>query len=826
MIGVIMGVSTFIFAPTLAVSIQQSSALTTVDLAGSAALEVRGESAGFSAGLLSQIKNAAGVELAAPLSNGGGLMLGQSELLIFFGIDPAIDQKIRTYQLAQGHFLSSTDEVMLGESYATEKRIKLGDSVTLLSIGGARTLKVVGTLSSANGIARLNHGDMVVMNLDDALALRGNKQIDAISILPTSGTDVSTLKTQLQKIVPAKVVVDAPAGRNQGDMTFNAFLDVMIGVISFMILGIGSLLIYNTITVSVAQRRSEIGVLRALGTSRSQIRNIFLLEAGILGFVASLLGVALGYVLVRVGGNLPVLPKFVSTNSTIQSTASLSVPLWLPPVAVIFGTVIPIIAAYFPSRAATMIDPVEAMVQIRAESGVLPIRWWRVVLALVLVVVLLILRFMPMSSIQMAVMVSNAGVFLSFAVMILILPPYMIALSGKLPGWMQRLFGMTGMIAAGNVTRRPKRTMSTAMLIMLGVGMGVLLSQSYFGYSDFQNDWNRSENIGELTVMGASRDPLNPELSVPANIVDSIKARTDIAATIAERDTSFKQGTAAFAVRAIDMTAFRAQDGRFLWDRGDELAAYQRLQDATHPALLVGASITAITNNYQLGHQVTLDTPSGPVAFDIVGTFLGGVSTDRVMIIMDRGLYSRLWQDDTVNRLTLKLKPGIDPQTVRRELLRDYAMSAVITLDNADMRAAFAQQITSIATVTQVLATLFALIIVSGFGSTLLVAVIDRRREIGMLRAVGMLRRQITQGIVLEAVLIVALTSVVAVPGAALMTLMQQIPMQQIMGIRFSLVGSEVVACLLFAVVVAVIAAYIPARQAGRTDVLEAMRYE
>ncbi len=826
MIGVVMGVSTFIFAPTLAASIQASNSLTTADLAGSAALEVRGESAGFSADLLPQIKAVPGVELAAPLSNSGGLMVGQSELLIFFGIDPSVDQKIRTYQLAQGTFLGNPGEILLGESYTTEKGIKIGDNVTLLSIGGTRTLKVVGTLSAENGVGRLNHGDLVVMNLDDALVLRGAKQIDAISILAVSGTALPTLKAQLQTLVPAKAVVDTPAGRNQGDLTFGAFLDVMIGVVSFMVLGIGSLLIYNTLTVSVAQRRSEIGILRALGTTRSQIRNVFLLEAGILGFIGSVLGVAVGYVMVRVGSNLPIMPKFASTNSSIQSTAAIVVPLWLPPVALIFGTLIPLLAAYVPSRAATLIDPVEAMIQIRAESGVLPIRWWRVVVAVAIVVVLMVLRFMPMGSIQTAVLISNAGVFLSFAAMILILPPYMIALSSRLPGWMQRLFGMTGMIAAGNVTRRPKRTMSTAMLIMMGVGMGVLLSQSYFGYSDFRDEWNRSENIGELTVMGASRDPLTPELSVPAKVVDSIKARTDIAASIAERDVSLTQGATSFGVRAIDMAAFRAQDGRFLWDRGDELAAYQRLQDATRPALLVGASMTTITNNYELGRQITLDSPDGPVTFDIVGIVLGGVSTDKVMIIIDRGLYRRLWQDDAVNRLTLKLKPGINPQTVRRDLLRDYAMSAVITLDNADMRAAFGQQITSISTVTQLLSTLFALIIVSGFGSTLLVAVIDRRREIGMLRAVGMLRRQITRGIVLEAVLLVALTSVVAVPGAALMTLMQQMAMQQIIGIRFSLVSSEVVACLVFAVIIAVIAAYIPARQAGHTDVLEAMRYE
>jgi putative ABC transport system permease protein len=579
-------------------------------------------------------------------------------------------------------------------------------------------------------------------------------------------------------------------------------------------------------SVSIAQRRSEIGVLRALGMTRAQVRNLFTIEAALLGFVGSLLGIALGIVLVSVGSNLPVIPQSANTPLAITSTAPISIPLAVIPLALIMGILIPTIAGYFGSRAATTIDPVEAMIQIRAESGALHVRRWHIALALLLFVGMLAAHIFPLSNTQLMLMFSNAGIFGAAVIMLLILPAYLVILSEKLPGWMHRTFGMTGMIAAGNVTRRPKRTLTTIILLTCGIAFGLVIMQSNFGYTGFMDEWQHGENIGELTVTGANRDPLSPLLTVPSRIVDSIKARPDVAAVVAERDTTFQQGSIGISVRAVDIAAFRIQNGRFLWDHGDESTAYDRLQDTDHPAILVGAGIIGIKNGFAPGVHITLDTPTGPADFEILGIVLGGVSTDQAMIIMDRGVYSHFWNDNQINRLTLKLTPTADPQAVRRDLLRQYATSGVVAVDNAELFAAFGKHITSIVTVSRLLSGLFFLILVAGLGSTLLVNVIDRRREIGMLRAVGMLRRQMSRGIVLEAVTLIILSSVIAVPGAYLMNLMQQGAMQEIVGIRFALNPGEVLAFVLFMIAMAIIAAYFPARQAGQTDVLEAMRYE
>jgi putative ABC transport system permease protein len=722
----------------------------------------------------------------------------------------------------QGQFLSGSGQALLSDAYAAEKGIKLGDRITLLSNGGLKTLIVSGMLSTQDGVARLNNGDLVVMSLDDATALHGSASFDTLSILPAGSANSADLTAQLRRLLPAAAEIQSP----NASTDFQNVIGLLMAVISLMVLSLGSFLIYNTMSVTIAQRRSEIGVLRALGMTRAQVRNLFTLEAAILGLVGAVIGVGFGIVLVRVGSNLPVIPQNSTAALAITSTAPIVVPPTLIPIAILVGTLMPTIAGYLGSRAAANIDPVEAMIQIRAESGVLRVQRWHIAVAGVLLAGMLYTHFVSLGSTQVMLMVSNTAVIGVAVVIVLILPAYIIILSNALPGWMYRVFGITGMIAANNVIRRPKRTLATIMLMTIGIAFGLVIAQSNFGYSEFMNEWQHSENIGELTVTGANRDPLNPLLAVPASIVDSIKARPDIAAVIAERDTTLQQGSIGLSVRAIDMAAFRVQGGRFLWDHGDEAMAYYRLQDAAHPAILVGAGIIGINNGFAPGVHLTLNTPSGPTDFEIVGVVLGGTATDKAIVIMDRALYSRLWQDDLVNRVTLKLQPNADVQSVRRDLLKQYAMSGVVTLDNAELREAFGKQITSIVTVSRLLSVLFYLILAAGQGSTLLVNVIDRRREIGMLRAVGMLRRQMSRGIVLEAVTLVAVSGVIAVPGSYLMTLLQQGAMQQIVGIRFAMNGWEVVGFMAFMMAIAIAAAYFPARHAGRTNVLDAMRYE
>ncbi len=823
--GVVMGVSSFIFAPTLASSIHASLKLTTSDLSGNAVIEIQSAQNGFDADLLTRAQAVAGVKAAIPFSSSGGLIAGQSELLVFFGIDPATDRMVRTYHIAQGEFLRGPGEVLLSEPYAREKGLSIGQQIGLISAGGLRQLIIVGTLSGDEGIARLNGGDSLVIGLDDALALRGARTLDTISILALDGTDADTLVKSLQAALPSSVVVKKTAENVKDASIFAFVVDAITLVIGLMMMGFGSMLIYNTMAVSVAQRRAEIGLLRALGMDRGDVVRLFTVEAAILGAIGSFLGVFIGYLLVSIGSQLPVIPQLTQAN-VAYSEAAITVPTWLVPVAFLIGIIIPTFAGYWPSRGAARVDPVESLVQIRSEIGSSRIPWRQLVAALALVAVMLIVRYTYRGDLISFVLIANASVLLTFLVIALAYPSVLIASGRVLPQVMYRLFGTTGLMAADNVTRRTRRMLPTGLLVALTIAMFTVISESNFGYSSAIDEWNQGENLGDLTLVGAGRDPFNPLFPIPSQVVEGVKRRPDVAGVVPERLLATKQNGLQLIVRATDISAFRALGGRFSWNRGDEAAAYDRLLDTDHPAVLVSTNALSAANGWDADATLTVDTPQGPIQFGIAGTYLGRIESDRVTVVMHRTLFDRFWNDSQVDRLSIKLKPGADVQAVRRDLLRQVALNGVLVYANEEVKAAFAKTTNSISTVSSFMTPLLWIILISGLGSTIFVQVLDRRREIGMLRALGALPHQIVLSILLEAVLLVLIGAVVGLPGAALINVLQQMAMQQIMGLRFSLNLPEVTVYALLILLAAIVAAFIPARSAGKVEILDALHYE
>lgn len=828
LIGVVMGVSTFVFAPSLAVNISASLAATSSDLSGRATLEIRAEQGGLSPQALDIARADAGVALAAPLMTGGGLLLGQPELLAFVGVDATLDDQVRAYTLADGAFLAADGEALLTARYAAEKGLGVGDTVTLVSAGGLRPLRVAGLLAAGDGIARLNSGDVLLMGLTDAAALRGSDAPDAISLIPVEGADREALIARLNAALPAGARVGEPADRFASAREFNIVTTFIIGSVSALILGFGATLITNTMTVSVAQRRAEIGVLRALGARRGDLVRLFTLEAGALGLIGSLLGVAFGMLLVRVGGDIAVIPDDFIGTSGIHSKAALTVPTWLPPLALLCGVAISALAGYWPSRIVARIDPVEAMIQSRAETGSVRAQPVRTALALLLVAGLIALRlFADRLPSDLGFIVGFNGFFLMLGVLWMLYTPVIVALGRGLPGALERAFGVAGRLAGDNLTRRPRRMLATGTLLTMSVMIALYIGASNFGYSEFVNAWDQGENLGDLTLVGAGTTPFAPLMPLPDGLDAALRARPDVAATIAERTGRAALDGQNYHIRALDFATFRAQGGRLTWDRGDEAAAYARLLDPAQRVVVLHTGAALLARGLGPGATLALPTPDGATLdFEVLGTTLGGVNTEAIVALMNRETYIAIWGDAAVDRLAVVLTPDADANAVRRELVRQFAAQGVVVLDNAELRAAFAGRLTSISSVSSLLSSLFALIIMAGLASTFYVVVLDRRREIGTLRALGLRRGQVVRALLIEALALCAVAMILGVPGAYLANAMQQISTQAIIGVAFAFNAREVLLTLVVVLLAVLAAVIVPARHAARTDVLLAMRAE
>lgn len=662
--------------------------------------------------------------------------------------------------------------MLLSAKYAAEHGYQLGQTLSFFGAGGLRTLTVVGTLAE-EGIGRLNSGDLAIMTLTDLAALRGNVLIDSISILPREGTDEAALGKRLQAIVPS-LSVAAPSGR--GGSLFAEVAALIMAGVSLMILSLGATLIYGAISVAVAQRRSEIGVLRALGMTRRSVQRLFIAEAAVLGMIGGILGIGLGYLMVSVGDQLPVLPK--NDTSAFTSAVSLSVAPSTPFIA--FGAAIgfSMLAGGLAARAATQIDPTEALAGIRAQRDAIQVQRRRLISAAVLIGIALLVGLLSQPNLQGVVLTNISAYALLTAV---------------------------------------------GILLSISTGVSFVTTGSNFGYRTFIKAWQQGENIFELGVMGAGRDALMPSLPLPEGISEALAARRDVAHVLREKIRLIPHNGGDSYLRALDVAALRAAGGRLMWSDGDEASGYTRLPDLNNPSLLA-AGMANFMAGITTGSQVTLETPSGAVTFEVLGNTYGIV--DQGMFIMDLAVYQHFWGDHSLNRLALKAAPEADLDALRRDLTRQFVPRGALIYDNEMVAAAFMARFDSITTVSRMLTSLLLIIVVAGLASALFVAVLDRRRELGMLRAVGMTRGQVTRSVLIEALLLIGVGLLVGVPWGVLASTFNTVVLHKMLGIQFGVNLMDIGIVLAFAVSVGAVAAYFPSRQAARTDVLSAMRYE
>ncbi|CAG0932317.1 Macrolide export ATP-binding/permease protein MacB [Thermoflexales bacterium] len=828
LLGLIIGVSTFIFAPTLAASISTSIQDAIADLAGQAEIEIRGEDEGLLARTLSIVRRVPGIEVAAPLVQTVGVLPERSEPLAIFGVDFHVDRSIHIYRLAAGRWPRRSGEALLSAAYARERAVQLNQRLTLIASAGSSHFKIVGLLDS-RGVGRLNNGDLIVIPYQEAQLLRGDDRLDAIAVTLSAGVDRAAVMQRLRKVLPASTRLEIPQAQRGSLQDIQGVLNFIMGFTSLMILSVGSSLVYNTLAVAAAQRRVEIGILRSLGVTQRSVRWIFLLESGLLGLIGTLVGIALGYGLVQIAGQTIDLSQVL--NGTPTGNIMPVVPAWLPGAALIAGVGLPLLAGYLPARSAARVDPIEALSGTRPEVGFMRVNRRRVLQASVLLAASALGLLIYLKSDvpgTTAVPLLIAAQLLALPAVILLLPSLIAGLGRITPRLLLWLFGSVGLLAGETLTKRPKRTTATATILLVCLWAAVTTSSTNFGYQAFVDEWNASENIWDLTVSGAGSSPFKPLLSLPPNMVERIARRPEIAATVAERVTTLKTPEGDFELRAIDIARFRSQGARFLWDNGDEAAAYTRLTEAARPTILV-SGFASLTRGLHVGDFLTLATPRGAQRFEIVGTVLGAIQpaqAGEASLIMDRNVYRRLWGDNRIDRLAIKLQPDRDAAAVRRDLQAAYAGSGLVVISPAELAATFKRAIDNMMIVSQLMSLLLLVTLMLGIANTLVIDVLDRRREMGLLRALGLLGYQVAAILVLEVIVLVAIVSVLAIPLGIYHTYANTLAMSRLFAVRFTLIPHEVIGLLLVVLFAAIVAAYVPARQAGQVDVIEALHHE
>ncbi|MEV4231756.1 FtsX-like permease family protein, partial [Streptomyces bobili] len=722
-------------------------------------------------------------------------------------------------ELTSGHAPRGAGEAVLDADTADKKHVKTGDTLTVMAQPGSFRVEVVGiaTFRTTNPGAALVYLDPEVA----ATRLLGSADLaTSVSVEAADGVTDAELKTRIAAALgsgPYDVRTADEQARSAAE-NLGGFLDVikyvMLGFAGIAVL-VGVFLIVNTFSMLIAQRTRELGLLRALGADRRQVRRSVLTEALLLGLVGSTVGLAAGI------GLAAGLIRLMSAFGMNLNTAEMVIG-WVTPVsAYAVGVGVTFLAAYLPARRAATVSPMAALADADVAVG-RPLRVRAVVGAVVGALgVAALAGCVTASETASAASLLGLGVVLTLIATVvagpLLVRPVIQVLGGAFPA----LFGSIGRMSQRNALRNPRRTGATAAALMVGLALvgGMSVASASMSKSfDQQID----DTLGaDFVIQNTNLTPFSQE------VTDRVRDTDGVGLVVRQRfapvavrlpDGERVKTTAAGYDSQVDEVA------HVTYARGDSAAALadgaiaMDVGFAEDHGVRVGTVLPVEfpggrTASFRVGALTDQDAAEG---FGMQGGLFFGIATVEKYVPggQDSVLYVNAAAGTDADQLRPRLERTLDPYP------------QVQARDQADYKELVHDQIAVLLYLVYALLGLAIVIAVLGVVNTLALSVVERTREIGLLRAIGLSRRQLRRMIRLESV-------VIAVFGAVLglaLGLVWGVCTQQVLALQgmkaLAIPWTTIVAVVVGSAVVGVVAALLPALRASRMNVLAAIAHE
>jgi putative ABC transport system permease protein len=741
-----------------------------------------------------------------------GKTIGFGALAI--GVDPS-PRRLNPLKLVQGAWPSGTSQIAIDKAVARKKGFELGESIGIETHSGVQRFRIVGLveLSSAGSIGGLT---IAAFDLRTAQNLLGKAHgLDVIRVQARSGVPTSALVAEITPLLPQTAQVrDASAQAKEDEKSisgFTGFIQKALLAFAGIALVVGGFVIANTLSITVTQRTRELATLRTLGATRRQLRRSVLLEALAIGVLASLAGLFLGLGLAKglsslfsaIGLDLPKAGTVFSARTVI--------------VSLFVGTLVTVVASLRPARRATRVPPIAAV----REGAVLPesrlARFGPVIGVAVLALGTGLVSYGAFAhhiSVARHLLSLGVGCIVMFVGLTIFAPKLVRPLAAVL-GWPgQRLGGAAGELALDNARRNPARTASTAAALMIGLALVTFVTVFAQGLrSGFEG---AVDNLfkADYAVAASNFEP------VSAVAADQV-ARTPGIAVI----SSIRTGTGRAFDETINVTAVDRSMSKVLnveWYKGSPAVPSQLGDDGA----FVDKSF-AKDHGLSIGSPITLETPTGgvvPLTLKGIFTPPKGGSPFGPVTIGTRTFDANYANPE--NELTLiRIAGGVSAANTSRLERAAAAFPDARIETEAQFKDEQEKFIVDLLNILYVLLGLSVVISLFGIVNTLVLSVFERTRELGMLRAVGMTRRQVRRMIRHESVVTSLIGGVLGIGlGIFLGFLITRALAGD--GVVFALPYARLGELVVAAIVVGLVAAAWPARRAARLNVLEALQYE
>jgi putative ABC transport system permease protein len=841
-LGVSLGVALFIAIEIINQSTLSSFKENVEAVAGKAKLTISAGDAGFAEEKLDIIKKVPGVRSAVPMIESRAYFTdseGNNDTLMVLGVDLLQEQSVRTYKTSDEQiiddplvFLNQPDSLIVTHGFADAHHFHQDSTFNLSTAHGTQKFTVRGLLSP-EGPAKAFGGAIAIMDIDGARVTFGKEgKLDRVDIVPQEGKDVEEVARKIRDALGPGFRVERPESQSEEMERMVRSYQVMMTFFSTLALLVGLFLISNSISISVAERRKEIGTLRAMGATRAGILFLFLSEAVAMGAIGALAGAGIGRLLAS------ALVKIVAGGLSSQFLTKIEIThlqfgAHTVYRAVAIGAGAALIAAGWPAFRAASIQPLEAMkrqdVGENASKAGLS-RWFPLfgLISIAFVSISGILRwshaFPQLETINQGLLIIGPAL-LGPAVVILFIRLFR-PLAIPLGGTITRL-------AQDNLIRNPKRTGSNVMSLMIGLILVILVSAVNTSFKQTILLWLDRVLKQDLIVSSSGAiisyqtQPLHESIGRELGEIPGVKKGIH-RSTYGLRFVHVNYGDKRIAIKANDEPEPEVEYSSMeVIDRPTKEAGYE-LYHSQDPVILVSDNFV-MHYHKKRGDIVDLETPSGLIHFRIVGV-ITDYASDVGVFYMSRDLYKSIWKDPLVNAFGLQVAPGYTIDQVRQEIDRRFGKSkSLLVTSNLELKRQMIETVDMSFAGTRAIEVAALLVGLLGLLNTLMISVMERMREIGMLRAVGMSRGQVSKMILQEALFQGGFGAVTAVVfGGWLAYIWITYSLSFVLGwiIHFHFPWMAVGTTIITGLAIAAFAGFFPARKASQLEITEALEYE
>ena len=738
---------------------------------------------------------------------------GVSEVHIYYPPEDAVGS---VPEVVDGSAPKAVGEAMVNAKGAAKYRIGIGDELIVVDTQATQTMKVTGLYTN-----ELDQGMSLTLRIPEESYLEfyaAHGTVPGFSVSAKEGVDPAQLTAHLAEKFPeyevkeGQTLADEASEEIRNALSFVSYFLIAFGLVGLLV---GTFLIANTFSMIVVQRTKEFALLRALGASKSQITRSVVVEAALVGVIGSALGVLAG------AGLVAVIRVVMERQGMELPGAGWGLSVAAVVVPIVVGALVTVASAWAPARRAGRVQPVDAM---RSSESSTP----QPLKARTLVGVALLLIGVGLAAwgvlwedgstgpraglVGGAAVLAIIGLFLTGPALSLPIVPVL----GKGIG---APFGAVGSLAATNSKRNPRRASATAFALMLGVALvtafGMLGTTMQRSVDDILED----EVTADLLMYG----PQFGAFPVPGDVPGKVEEADGVGDVITYSQAPLTiNGKAAYEMGPMKVSdVMNGDPGRLM-----VIEMVDGTSDLSDGGIVLPEAY-AQENNLTVGDVVDVASPlsqDGPVQAEVKGIF--GESNILESLVISRATAEKLVRPDqeTILMVGASNDGTVDEDTLRANVEKAVKDSIIVQVRTPEEFGGEAKQL-----INQMLYILYALlslavvIAVLGIINTLTLSVIERRQEIGMLRAVGSQRRQVRTMIILESVQIAifgALLGVLAglTLGWAFLTVLKD---QGLSNIAYP--WTMIAVMLASSVVVGVLAALWPANRAAKTAPLDAI---